>query len=551
MKIKHNCIAIIIFLLIPNLLNAAIYYVDATNGNDTNNGLSEALAWKTIAKVNAKAFQPGDQILFKKGELWREELKPRTSGTSTKPTTFSTYGAGNKPIILGSEEARGIDSDWSSAGAPFDSHVYKRSWAIELGAFDGNPNWGSVIFNQSKVGKNTKRTNSLPAAEYDFYYDVNKQLLYVFSPAGKPSSYYSSIEASTRRFCVDINKANYIVVDGLELRQSGEWLLQGSGNYGEFKNILFAMNWSCGPNISGHYNQVHDCEVTNTSGIGQGITVSGNYNKIYKNNVHHNFQEGIQLQMGAGYNEVYNNVVYNNGAVGIYVECSHDAKVHHNLIHNNKGWAIGVVRETLTYENPYNVDIYYNVSYKDGEGIRLGDLTGQATLSNIKIYNNTIYDPVDKGIRATSVQNTTYINCVIKNNIVYLSNNTGEFDCALSIWNPSGFTINNNCYYRANQSYPIVIYGSIYYTPSTFNDYISISGQDNYSIIKDPIFTNISNNDFSLKKDSPCIDAGIFIGATIDFIGNKVPQGEKTDIGAFEYKKADLIPPQNFKILSQ
>jgi len=38
---------------------SATYYVDATNGNDSNNGLSEATPWKTIAKVNASRFNPG------------------------------------------------------------------------------------------------------------------------------------------------------------------------------------------------------------------------------------------------------------------------------------------------------------------------------------------------------------------------------------------------------------------------------------------------------------------------------------------------------------
>ena len=32
---------------------SATYYVDATNGKDANNGLSQATAWKTTAKVNA------------------------------------------------------------------------------------------------------------------------------------------------------------------------------------------------------------------------------------------------------------------------------------------------------------------------------------------------------------------------------------------------------------------------------------------------------------------------------------------------------------------
>jgi hypothetical protein len=39
---------------------AATYYVDATNGNDANNGTSESTPWKTIAQVNASTFNPGD-----------------------------------------------------------------------------------------------------------------------------------------------------------------------------------------------------------------------------------------------------------------------------------------------------------------------------------------------------------------------------------------------------------------------------------------------------------------------------------------------------------
>jgi hypothetical protein len=38
---------------------SANYYVDATNGNDANSGLSLSTPWKTIAKVNASRFNPG------------------------------------------------------------------------------------------------------------------------------------------------------------------------------------------------------------------------------------------------------------------------------------------------------------------------------------------------------------------------------------------------------------------------------------------------------------------------------------------------------------
>ena len=44
---------------------ATTYYVDVTNGNDSNLGTSESAPWKTIAKVKKSQFQPGGFILFK------------------------------------------------------------------------------------------------------------------------------------------------------------------------------------------------------------------------------------------------------------------------------------------------------------------------------------------------------------------------------------------------------------------------------------------------------------------------------------------------------
>jgi hypothetical protein len=45
----------------------ATYYVKST-GSDSNSGLSDALAWKTISKVNSQTFSPGDTILFNCGD---------------------------------------------------------------------------------------------------------------------------------------------------------------------------------------------------------------------------------------------------------------------------------------------------------------------------------------------------------------------------------------------------------------------------------------------------------------------------------------------------
>jgi len=97
-------------------ISAATYYVDATNGLDTNAGTSTDQAWQTLNKVNISSFLPGDQILFKKGEIWREELVAPSSGESGNPITFSAYGDGDNPIFDGSEIITGSWTQYVSNG---------------------------------------------------------------------------------------------------------------------------------------------------------------------------------------------------------------------------------------------------------------------------------------------------------------------------------------------------------------------------------------------------------------------------------------------------
>jgi hypothetical protein len=76
------------------------FFVDAINGNDSYHGYRRSdSAWKSIAKVNASSFSPGDTILFQSGERWVERLIPPSSGTAANPVLFGAYGSGSKPVI--------------------------------------------------------------------------------------------------------------------------------------------------------------------------------------------------------------------------------------------------------------------------------------------------------------------------------------------------------------------------------------------------------------------------------------------------------------------
>lgn len=114
---------IIIFLFCAVQLSATNYYVK-TGGSDSASGLSDALAWGTISKVNsfwaAGSFVPGDQILFNKGDSFYGTIIISKSGTSGNPITLGAYGTGANPIITGFTT---ITSGWTYEGGSIYSKV--------------------------------------------------------------------------------------------------------------------------------------------------------------------------------------------------------------------------------------------------------------------------------------------------------------------------------------------------------------------------------------------------------------------------------------------
>lgn len=82
----------------PGIPEAPGYYVDATAGNDANDGLSSSTPWQTLAKVSGSSFDVGDSVFLKRGETWNETLTPPTDGI-----TIGAYGAGALPIIHGQD----------------------------------------------------------------------------------------------------------------------------------------------------------------------------------------------------------------------------------------------------------------------------------------------------------------------------------------------------------------------------------------------------------------------------------------------------------------
>src|SRR4030095_14663136 len=99
-------------LLLANLalysgnVYATNYYFSSTEGDDSRTSAeaqNSATPWKTISKLNSiiSSLQPGDQILFKRGDIFYGSIVASKAGTSSQRIIFSAYGSGAKPIITG------------------------------------------------------------------------------------------------------------------------------------------------------------------------------------------------------------------------------------------------------------------------------------------------------------------------------------------------------------------------------------------------------------------------------------------------------------------
>src|SRR6267154_1866668 len=78
-----------LLLQLQTALAQKAFYVDAAHGNNINNGLSPAKAWKTIQKA-ADSAKPGSTVYILKG-VYKEKIEMHVTGTAAAPITFRNY----------------------------------------------------------------------------------------------------------------------------------------------------------------------------------------------------------------------------------------------------------------------------------------------------------------------------------------------------------------------------------------------------------------------------------------------------------------------------
>ena len=329
---KHTLLTFIIIHL-TFLGFSATYYV-SSSGNDSNSGLSTSLPWKTLGKVNASTFVPGDQILFNRGDSFYGSLTISQSGTSGSRIVYGAYGTGAQPIITGLTAVTSWTNlggnIWESTNAvtslstlnvvvingvntgmgrtPNTGYYYYQSHSgstsITSNNLTGTPNWtgAELAFNNSDWSVKRRPITSQSGGTLIFTIDpkdtyiqkdgqkfiiqndsrtLDIQNEWYFNPTTKKLRVYSTtqpanVQVSTTETLLTNASKNYITLDGISfIGSNGDNIVFSSASYFTIQNCT--INYS---GLDGIYSSwsngsnliVENCTIDNSNNNGIGTT---------------------------------------------------------------------------------------------------------------------------------------------------------------------------------------------------------------------------------------------------------------------------------------
>jgi len=554
--------------------HGATYYVDSGNGIDTNAG-TEQLPLKSISAALSKAYA-GDTILINSG-TYRETIQFIRGGSDASHPIVLQAISGSNVQIKGSDLVTG--------------------WVKHNGSIWKKPNWNvnsqqvfvdGTPLQQIGVSSpfNTQTSNGdplLPAIGIglssmlpgSFWYDMGEATLYVWLADGSdPRSH--EIEASVRDQIIPAaDLVDYIYLIGLRFAHSNQtargsslgmvnvwgdsWFVSDCQfNYGDFAGIhlignnhkilrnTFNYNGAVGININGS-DAAHNWEPYQGRPP-QNIQLEGNetsYNN-YRNFLYNWHAGGIKAIPSCNAVLVSQHKAVANNGHGIWFDTScMNITINRCIVKNNKAG--------IFYEISDDAMISNNLVVGNAEqGIYI------AASSGSKVFNNTVYKNwagiVIHGLpRAEhpSLENNTIRNNIIsENDLVDLVLYSGSLPSA-------GNTTDYNLYFRSDGTAKISLTNTPGYDVN-YRDYklfSSATGQEIHSLSADPLWMDSLAGDFSLKPNSPAIDAG----QLIDGIGGEDLSGFRRvsgkygvspaiDIGAYEFQYG-LQSPKGLRII--
>lgn len=541
-------------LVLCNANGQTTYYVDQTNGSDTANGTTPALAWKTISEVNAHSFQPGDSILFKRGEIWKGEKLTieGISGAVNNPITFGAYGVGAKPIISAIVEH---PHSW----VVVDTNIWKAT----------NP----PIYHPQRLlmnGIEQLRANNYSEIDGTFvwWYDTSANEFYVHStsdPSNVVLEYSAeSIVPVILGWTENITLSNLdlwggwtsifvntlsknITLDSLKIgKYSREGVVISGGSMSsEYPDSIIISKCDFDANFTLDYSSSTVYPGNSDRGCSDGIRVSkmtsGTIRDCtFKNwghasidivgvdvtnvKVHDNYLTSPDICYGgriavdnASNIEVFNNRIYNTSITSQLN--GEDNHYHHNIFSETK-------------DSPLRNEVNFAV------GIQAYSVT--EVRGNV-FENNLILNTEGAGFHISGNNSMDVYDNVFRNNIVYNCGTLINGESVVVQENLFQSTLDNS--FQNNLILNEQHTNTCYFRDSLYDvaGFEQQSGSDGYlienNIVANPFWYDPANEDYHLMANSPCIDAGTAALAQVDFGGDPIPFGSSiTDIGLHEYQ---------------
>ncbi|MBR5309293.1 MAG: S-layer homology domain-containing protein [Clostridia bacterium] len=208
------------------------------NGNDSNDGLTEATAMKSFAEANKKAVS-GDVVLLERGGTWYERIAAKAG------VTYSAYGEGEKPVLNGTVIEASDPDNWALAYE--DKTTGALIWKYkDMGLLD----IGTIVFNGGEVyayketpysskkeflvfsdrNKKFDYTKELDR-NFEFFHQANsiingtvadassaKGPVYLRCDNGNPAKVFDSVDFVTRGAMINVGGNNGVTVDNIAFK---------------------------------------------------------------------------------------------------------------------------------------------------------------------------------------------------------------------------------------------------------------------------------------------------------------------------------------------
>lgn len=332
------------------------YYVDASTGNDSNNGTIETAALKTIDKAAEKVI-PGDTVLVKNG-TYNEPygINMRKSGTSSAWITFKAY-PGHKLFVT------------SSAWCTFciDNKSY-----IEINGFE--------ITNTNPITNDTKdgAGDGIFAKNDSHHIRLLNNQIHGAGGGGIATVHtdYMYIEGNT---VYDNTKRSNYGHSGISLYQSYNF----DKNSG-YHNILRKNKIYDNENLRPFKYYGDGTEITD----GNGIIIDDSRNTQQNSGTNPHYRQAYSSST-----LIENNVIFNNGGRGIHVfESDNVVAVNNTLYQNNR---TSTISGELTAINAGNVKFYNNAVYaRSGKKANAINNESKGITFSYNIYFNYADKPI-------------------------------------------------------------------------------------------------------------------------------------------------------------